>query len=123
MNDVIFEADIECEIDLYNNALACLERTSLNGHHHVNSSRYGICAMAFDDEQSSLKGFPRNRSNASLIDIMQLTSSPHVSRCETNSGRKAGYYAAILSSQKWPWYMESKYSKAVCELLSHQCRK
>ena len=54
-------------------------------------------AMAFDDEQSSLKGFPSNRSNASLIDIMQLTSSPYVSKCETNSGRKAGYYTAILS--------------------------
>ena len=30
---------------------------------------------------------------------MQLTSSPHVAKRETDSGQKVGYYAAILSGK------------------------
>ena len=30
---------------------------------------------------------------------MQLTSSPHITKRETDSGRKAGYYVAILSGK------------------------
>ena len=43
---------------------------------------------------------------AKLIDLMQSTSSPHVTKRETDSGRKAGYYDTILQCQfewqKWP---------------------
>ena len=56
-------------------------------------------AMAFDDEQRSLRGFPRNRSNASLVDIMQLMSSLHITKRETDSGQKARYYATTLSGK------------------------
>ena len=30
---------------------------------------------------------------------MKLMSSPHVTKCETDSGQKSGYYAAILSGK------------------------
>ena len=41
-----------------------------------------------------------NRSHSSrLIDLMQLTSLPHVTNVETNSGQKSGYFAAILSGK------------------------
>ena len=35
----------------------------------------------------------------SNIDLMQLTSSPHVTKREADGGRKSGYYAAILSGK------------------------
>ena len=57
------------------------------------------------------------------IDLMHLTSSSHVNKRETDSGRKSGYYAAILSGKNDRGLMELKYSKAVCELFSHQRRK
>ena len=34
-----------------------------------------------------------------LIDLMQLTSSPHVTKHKTDGGWKSGYYAIILSGQ------------------------
>ena len=34
-----------------------------------------------------------------LIDLMQLISSPHVTKHETDGGWKSGYYVAILSGQ------------------------
>ena len=33
------------------------------------------------------------------IDLMQLMSSPHVTKRETDGGRKSGYYDAILSGK------------------------
>ena len=57
MNDIIIRAAFEeCEIDLQNGALTCLEQKLLSGHHQVNSR---LPTMAFDDEQSSLRGFPK----------------------------------------------------------------
>ena len=55
---------MKCEIDLHNGALACLERNSLSGYCQVSSRSP---AMAFYDMHNSLRGFQRNRSNASLI--------------------------------------------------------
>ena len=34
-----------------------------------------------------------------MVMLMQLTSSPHVTKRETNDGQKAGYYTAILSGK------------------------
>ena len=39
---------------------------------------------------------------------MQLTSIPHVPKHEIDSGQKGGYYATILSDQKWLQSMERK---------------
>ena len=50
---------------------------------------------------------------AKLIDLMQSTSSPHITKRETDSGRKAGYYDAILSGKNGPRSMERKYSGVV----------
>ena len=52
---------MKCEIHLHNGTLACLERS---GHCQVSSRSPG---MAFDDGKSSLRGVPRNHSNASLV--------------------------------------------------------
>ena len=42
---------------------------------------------------------PLEISLALFIDLMQLTSSPYVTKRETDSGWKARYYAAILSGK------------------------
>ena len=57
---------------------------------------------------------------AKLIDLMQLTSSTHVTKYEMDSGRKAEYYDAILSGKNGPRSMERKYSGAVCKLTRRQ---
>ena len=54
---------MKCKIGLHNDTLACSEQNSLSGYCQVS---YRLPTMAFCDVQSSLKGFPRNRSNASL---------------------------------------------------------
>ena len=35
------------------------------------------------------------------IDLMQLTSSPHITKRRTDSGRKSAYYAASLSGKNY----------------------
>ena len=55
---------MKCEIDFHNGTLACLERNSLSRYCQVSSRSP---AMAFYDTHSSLRGFHRNCSNASLI--------------------------------------------------------
>ena len=73
MNDVIvhgaIEAHSECEIDFNNGALTYLEQNSLSGYCQVSSRSP---AMAFYDTHSSLRGFQRNCSNASLIIVGNL---------------------------------------------------
>ena len=41
----------------------------------------------------------RAHSEYTLIDLMQMTSSPHVTKRETDGGRKFGYYATITSGK------------------------
>ena len=55
---------MKCEIDFHNGTLACSEQNSLSGYCQVSSRSP---AMAFYDMHISLRGFPRNCSNASLI--------------------------------------------------------
>ena len=40
-----------------------------------------------------------NSTYVDSTDLMQLMSIPHVTKCETDSGQKSGYYAAILSGK------------------------
>ena len=55
---------MKCEINFHYGALACSEQNSLSGYCQVSSRSP---TMAFYDTHSSLRGFPRNHSNASLI--------------------------------------------------------
>ena len=57
---------MKCEIDLHSSALACLERNSLSGYCQV-TALDGPLWHFMVHMQSSLRGFPRNCLNASLI--------------------------------------------------------
>ena len=48
---------------------------------------------------SALACSSRYGAGVGRIDLMQLTSSPHVTERETVGERKSGYYAAILSGK------------------------
>ena len=62
-------------------------------------------------------------NNHTYIDLVQLTSSPHVTKREMDGGQKSRYYAAILSGKNDRGLWSLSTAGAVCELLSHQCRK
>ena len=55
---------MKCEIDLHNGALTCSERNSISEYCQVNSRS---TAIALCDAQSSLRGFSRKSSKASLV--------------------------------------------------------
>ena len=67
MNDVIIGAAMwpimKWKIDLHNGTLSC-SKQKLREYYQVSSR---LPAMAFYDAQNSLRGFPRNCSNVSLI--------------------------------------------------------
>ena len=47
-----------------------------------------------------------------LIDLMHWTLSPHVNKCEMDSGQKSAYYTAIFEWQKLLWSMELKVQRS-----------
>ena len=55
-----------------------------------------------DPKDSPHKSFEDSGVHATsvwYIDLMQLMSSPHITKCKTDSGWLSGYCAAILSAK------------------------
>ena len=77
-----------------------LSFVSFGGPKFVSLHRY----MLNDYELNNVAAQPMAKSAlrvdfSASIDLMQLTSSPQVTKCETDGGRKSGYFAVIFSGK------------------------